>query len=247
MPRTRKYRKRGEKWPQSEVQMAEPLVKWLKMHKHWDVYQEVSFNGYTADIVVVDTLRPYDLYWVIECKRSMNLQLLGQCHNWIRHAHHVCAAVPEPWKTDWRVDAVVRQWCISSGVGILHVPGPSSHHTDPYAYIKPRLNRNAVIDDWKKKYLSEEGRDYCKAGSPTGSLTPFKRTVIRLIDEVNAHGLEGIEMAELVKNVNHHYGSTASAKRCLVDYIVRGIIPEVIAKHIKGKFRIFPNPKFAIT
>ena len=64
-------------WPATERELAAPVVEWLSA-QHFEVYQEVELHSRVADIVAVDGKR----VWVIECKRTMSLDLLDQANRW---------------------------------------------------------------------------------------------------------------------------------------------------------------------
>ena len=78
-------------WPKSEVELARPVVAWLRLQR-WEVYQEVQMGngGPVADIVA----RLGNLYWVVECKTKFGLAVMDQAHGWLGYAHLVSVAVP---------------------------------------------------------------------------------------------------------------------------------------------------------
>jgi hypothetical protein len=74
-----------------ETEVAAAVVAWLE-EAGWDVYQEVQVKrfGRIADIVAVMERR----VWIIECKTSLSMAVIGQAYDWQESVHWVSVAVP---------------------------------------------------------------------------------------------------------------------------------------------------------
>jgi hypothetical protein len=114
--------KKRDGWPATEADLARPLVEQLR-ELGWRVYQEVEWytNGPRADIVATQGR----LYWAIECKKSLSLDVLAQAFGWIGKAHVVSVAVPASRRhssgNDFALEAAR-----AFGIGVLHVVDPAA-------------------------------------------------------------------------------------------------------------------------
>jgi len=213
----------------SETELAEQVIKYLKDLK-WEVYQEVQIASYgsIADIVAVKN----GLVWIIECKLSLSLDVIGQAECWTRHANYTSVAVPASLKDSKGRDfayKILKQY----GIGCFEMP-----HPDSYSYrshlqrIQSKLNRTAITSLIKRS-LCEEQKTWAKAGNSKGSrYTPFQDTTNQILRAVA--NKPGMTFKELMNEINHHYSSDTCARSSILQWIHRGVIKGVRLK-LKGK------------
>lgn len=200
-----------------ETKLAEPVIKWLT-DQHWDVYQEVQFSqlGNIADIVAVR----HGILWIIECKTSYGLAVLGQASKWWE-AHYRSIAVPRSREPrDYRVAKDYYR------VGILEVyPGFDNgllvHEIEPPPlflrhgdHIAIRRMKNCL------SLLTEAHKTFAPAGSNHHDhLTPYKQTMmdIRKVIEKNP----GCTLKFVYEQLGEmHYSSKASFMGNLVKSLI---------------------------
>lgn len=189
----------------------------------WDIYQEVEGPGGRADIVAARG----NIQWAIEAKLSFGLPVIEQANNWRKWCHYSSVAVPSTSGRGW----FAREICQERGIGIMTVQ--MWEEGAMQESVKPRLNRRPVL-----LKLHEEQKTFCEAGSNRGGhWTPFKRTCRNLVDAVRKN--PGMEFKALIKQLDYHYSSFASARPCLLKFITTGVIPELRTEIVAGKLRVF--------
>jgi hypothetical protein len=239
-------------WPEKETDLAEVVIEWLRKDG-WEVYEEVSpfvkktnGKGYRsldsgrADIVAVKRgiYKHTDLVWIIECKRSMTLELIEQGERWKHHAHFVSICVPEKQRSSNQQFG--ERICRSYGLGVLVANGPVG---TSYAHVRqavsPALNRHSNAKDFAS-CLNDQMNKFGKAGASGQYWTPFKQTSYEIQRIVSEN--PGIAFKEMMKLLKHHYASDASARASIPEYIVKGIIPGVHICRDGRKMLLYPKP-----
>ena len=169
-----------------ETDLAKILIDMLT-DWHWEVYQEVQYGGGRADIVA----KRNKILWGIEVKKTANLHVIEQAYHLKDYCHYASVATPDYHRFFHRL-------CYQNGIGVLRVhPHGQSCDED----MRPRLNRKAIGIT-----LYEEQKTFAEAGSNKGGhWTRFKNTKRNLIDAVLK--TPGIEFNQLIKEIDHHYGS----------------------------------------
>lgn len=211
-----------------EVDIAKHIIDYLRDFR-WDIYQEVDGAGGRADIVA----RQGKLYWVIETKTMLSLQLLEQAHNWIGHAHLVSIGVPV--RRTGGISHFAREICAQYGIGIFTVSFNSRDNSIAAVHEaqKAALNRKPVM----LPTLFDEQKTMCPAGSNRGGhFTSFKNTKRLMIEEV--HRRPGITLKELVDSIKHHYATPSSARFSLKGLIGTEAIPELGLTKEDGVLRV---------
>jgi hypothetical protein len=217
-------------WPATEADLARPLVVQLR-DLGWRVYQEVEdyANGPRADIVA--TQGP--IMWVVECKKSLSLDVLGQAHGWLGKAHAVSVAVPASHRhssgNDFALEAAR-----AFGIGVLHVIDPAStdevslaHFSGSREWIAQRrtegrgsvASREIVrpvfrrrIDSGIRTQLIPERENFAAAGNAVGKrYTAFNATCDRVRARLRDNGPLTLKKLVAVLGKDHHYMSEASA------------------------------------
>lgn len=201
----------------SEVDLAKPVIEYLQNLK-WEVYQEVQlyYGSPIADIVAVQ----HKIIWVVECKKTLSLNLLDQANVWRHYAHYVSVAVPYTRRRRPQIVEEVLKW---KGIGLLEV-GPEWGNHEVNENIGPRLNRKGLFN-YIFNALDEGHKTFAEAGNPDGKRwSPFQQTVMNLKRVVAKH--PGITMKELMDNndMKHHYSSSATARSSILKWIQSGII-----------------------
>jgi len=227
-----------------EIELGEKIVTWLQV-KGWEVYQEVSIWGKTADIVAVKNNK----VWIIECKVSLTFDLLAQACYWKPYANYSSIAIPE--STSYKRSkgrSFAFGICKEKGIGVLKL----NHHKSVYSEnehwsiiqsIKPKPNDRAK--KWSAEHIQskllEEQKTYAKAGSPGNvkKFTRFKKTCLELEEIVKDN--PGIELKEAVKKIGHHYKTNHSAIASISKYLTgkKKIIENIKMEIIEGKKMLY--------
>ena len=215
----------------NEQELAARVIEYLK-EDHWDIYQEVVCPGGVADIVAVRG----NLKWVIECKLSVSMTLLGQAIERQPYFHYTSIAIPNT-RRDNASYRFIHQFLRWKGIGLFEVNPPCYHEVMNYARLEPKLFRKAKTDVIK---LYEEQKDMVGAGACHGGyFTPFKRTCRNVQEVVKKE--PGITLKELINKADHHYSSNSTAKQSIRYYIEIGVIDGIEMKK-DGKFlRFYPK------
>lgn len=224
-----------KRWaPKSEVELARPVVEWLE-HQDWEVYQEVSFDGDRADIVAVSSKEEA---WIIECKRSLTLELIAQAWRWRSYARWSSVVVPDGPQYWNDARKLGQEILVLKGIGYIPVGecGVVEEHVKP-----AKDNLSADSFDLLKMCTSEH-KTVCPAGSKGGGyVTPFKQTLKRLEAFVVEH--PGVELKMAAKLVEHHYGGRDPAFTFRVNIeklIKKGVIKTLRAEEKAGLLCLFP-------
>ena len=208
----------------SEKDIAKPIINMLKDWQ-WEVYQEVNYHGRVADIVAVRG----NIQWAIETKTSFGLKVMEQAFKWKGICHYASIAIPK------LKNSFGEFLCRQHGIGVLTLyteSGKPWGNGEPHETVKPGLSRRIV-----GIALNDIQKDYCEAGSANGGhWTPFKETCRRLVRAAERN--PGTEFSELIKELDHHYYSYASARSCLKGFIGT-VIPELRTETINGKLCVF--------
>lgn len=207
----------------TEAELAAKVVAWLE--GGFDVYQEVEGVAGVADIVAVEIVRPKRC-WIIETKRTLSLEVLGQAERWKRFeaAHMVSVAVPSARRhSKGRHFAEIAAGRF--GIGVLVV----GTHEVKERHRKPELTRRLHPNYDIRKWLREEHKHYAKAGSAGGGhYTVFKGTCEAARGFVERN--PGCTMRELVAGIDHHYASAKGAVSTLAarirDGVAKGLLVE---------------------
>lgn len=193
----------------NEAEIGAGVVGWLE-EQNWDVYQEVKYYGGIADIVAVNGY----LVWVIECKKSLSLNVMDQARGWRTHFRSV--AVPRPKRPYERFTAyrVAKDYF---KVGVIEVN--RTEFRDEFSYsVEVKVPAPLMREHHKfakkmiEKGLVPEQKVMAKAGTKGGNYyTPYKATMmaVRRFIEKNP----GCTIKEIMDDLGKmHYGSDASAR-----------------------------------
>lgn len=198
-----------EKIGTTERDLAKALIAFL-VKKGWpQPYQEVKYRQGTADVVVDRSGHG----WVIECKKSLSLAVLGQAYEWQHDNRFVSVAVFKAKVRDSGRD-FARTLCRNFGLGLFEV--------DKYGYtaevIQPQDKRRKptaigdILQSCRPEHLS-----WCEAGSQNGAFTAFKATLVNVRAFLRDHGPATV--GEIVANVKHHYRNPSSARSSLCKWL----------------------------
>ncbi len=211
----------------TEQELAGKLVKWLK-DQHWDVYQEVQMHqgGNIADIVAAQG----PLLWVIECKKTMSLELLGQALEWRKYSNFTSVCIPYASRRYSKGRTAAKHLLKSNGIGLIEIREEKTgykHATDVDVSIRPALRRS--ISPSLKKSLNEKQKTYARAGNANGRRwTPFQQTCVEINKIVKRR--PGITLKDLVDALpQHHYASDKTARSTIGRYaqaetsIIKGV------------------------
>ncbi|MCK9520744.1 MAG: hypothetical protein M0R74_17230 [Dehalococcoidia bacterium] len=195
----------------------------------WDVYQEVEIRGQVADVVAVMG----NLRWIVECKLSLSLAVMGQALEWLPIAHYVSVAIPCTKQRNTKARTAAISFLRWKGIGLIELSKTRRSGLRSIT-VEPRLNRKAHTDFIK---LNERQKTYADAGSPNGHWTPFQETcdqVRRLVAQ-----RPGIILKELIDKISHHYQSKSTARACISRYAKAGIIKGIRCERDGGSLRFY--------
>ena len=216
----------------SETEIAEIIIPYLKQ-MGWEIYQEVQIHhsGNIADIVAIQG----KLVWVLECKRSLSLDVMAQAYEWRQFAHYISIVVPT--KKRWNTQRLLENILDYLGIGCYMVGKPDRISE----FVPIKLHRKAM-SHYIIQCLTEQHKTWAKAGNANGSrYTPFQHTKDNLICEVRKH--PGITIKQLIKNIDHHYSNEASAKGSILHWIHTGIIKGVYLKRDGRQYKVYLENK----
>lgn len=213
----------------TEVELANHIIEYLKQ-EGWEVYQEVPFCSWVADIVATKG----DLLGVVECKQSYGFAVLEQAERWLKYANFVWVATWTPRRGAKGVD-FGRKVAKKFGIGVLTV-NPRSEPIKCRQAVEPDLRHE--IDTGKHKDLRallrpEHQKGYAKAGSREGGrFTQFAATCKDLRELVEKQ--PGLQLKEAVLRIKHHYSSNSSAVSSLRHWIEKGKVKGI---RLERKYR----------
>ncbi|MCW3793867.1 hypothetical protein OM416_19935 [Paenibacillus sp. LS1] len=164
-----------------ETELFAPVKAWLE-YGGSIVFSEIQPHKGTlrrADVLGLHG----DIVTVVELKKSLNLDVMGQCVEWEPHAHLIYAAVPEPIQHKRMklshgkhihkfAERIMRQY----GIGLLYV----GEMGQVEIVLRPRLNRRIT------SLLPESINEYHESLSPEGGtsgggyITTYRTTMLRL-------------------------------------------------------------------
>lgn len=243
------------KWPTSEVEVAAPVVAWLRAGG-WDVYQEVRL-GASCDIVATRGR----LIWAVEVKTAFGIAVVEQAKGWVEHAHYVSVAVPHRnARLSAHPQSVLGLALHTWGIGVLGVRPVSYLYAEDADPASPQLVQHVLapplhrkVDNRLRAVLCEEQKTYLAAGSPFGSgWSPYKATIQNLRSLVKKH--PGLNLREAIKGraptlddpvgivgIAHHYGTDATAISSLRHWIDAGKVPGVRIKYENKAIPLYPE------
>jgi hypothetical protein len=241
-----------------ETEVAAAVIAWLE-DRGWDVYQEVKVrdHGRVADIVAVQERR----VWVVECKTSLSLTVIGQAYDWQESVHWVSVAVPVLAKRKGGypirgqrprfVDSVLRDY----GIGLFQVERRKSFGQVPTELVcherfHPALRRTPGKNNLRfmareirhvLEGLCEEQKTFAEAGNADGKYwTPWRRTCSLVRKAVERQ--PGICVAELIREEGYfHYASSSSARSSLSHWLREGKVPGVKVVREGRKLACYPE------
>ena len=184
-----------------ETELAQPVIQWL-IDQHWEVYQEVKHYGPIADIVAVQG----PLVWVIECKTTLSLSVMGQASHW--RVHYRSVAVKHGRTTRQRQTAydVARK---HFKVGVIDVMGGAVGQPVAPPYMREYRRLAFKLRD----ILEPEHKTFAQAGNSDGLYwTPYKRTIRDVQHFLKKN--PGSTMKEIQTSIGGkgHYASPASCR-----------------------------------
>jgi len=203
----------------SEASLAAKVVQYLQEDK-WEVYQEVKFSKYLgspiADIVAVRN----NLLWIIECKRSLTLDVMEQASSWkvplrsvavpYSKSRHIKNRKQNGGYIGYRIAKDYLK------IGIIVVG--STLITEPVS--PPILREFYKNGKYLKGLLVEEQKsgEYSVAGSKGGGYyTPYQKTIKYVKDYISRN--PGVTFKEIIDYIDgnryHHYSTPGSMKQSL--------------------------------
>jgi len=222
----------------TEAEMAKIVVSWLA-DDGWEVYQEVEPPRChaTADIVATRGR----ILWIIECKRSMSIDLLAQARDWRGWGHRVSVAVPALRMSHGR-RAFLHRIMDDHGIGWLSVQQPRSRYA-AQAPVKELLRpgfMRRLRSTRMQNCLTERHKTFAEAGNAKGlRWTPFKATCEKLVQVAKAN--PGILLGDLLKQITHHYASDTSAKAQISRLSREGVIKGIEVRKEGRRLRVYPT------
>lgn len=221
----------------SEQDLAKILISYMK-HEGWDVFMEVPLGNSAADIVVTKG----KVLGVIECKKNLGLDVIEQCHDWLKHANFVWAGVWYPKRDQTRFGAKVAK---DYGIGVMWVN--DSQDIDAWGInsvvekSQPEFRRKTSGRLFSALRPEMQTGQYAVAGTNKGNrFTPFKQTCEELLGAVRANP-SGIELKRAISQIRTHYASNTAARVNIKNHIEDGIIKGLTMVKENGKLILYPD------
>ncbi len=241
----------------TEAEMAAHVVQYLHT-QNFEVFQEVNAPLGCADIVG----RIAPLLWVVECKLTLNFDVIGQARRWTSQAHFVSVAVPFVRSREMGTVCEILQMF---GIGLLEVhtdgvvwnrhlkdwrktfgPTPESECMERIWKGVPYMDKRIMAAPFRRriapgleKCLHEAQKTFAPAGTANGKRwTPFKSTC----DELRKYALQnpGHTLKDVLGNITHHYTSQNSARACLARLILDGVVEGVELRKEGRQLCLYP-------
>lgn len=200
-----------------EVDLAKHFVSYFS--DKFEIYQEVDSGTGIIDIVAVN-----DIITVgVEVKTRFNFEVLEQAYRNLWKVNLSYIAVPVTKKTHFG-------YKIASdyGVGVITYADFLPDTQKIVEAIEPKLTRTkfnirTILKEYQKRSV---------AGSQGAErMTAYKNTIEIITNYLKRHN--GTPISGVLKNIEHHWGSNATAKSCLYQYMKRGIIKEFYLENSK--------------
>jgi hypothetical protein len=179
----------------------------------WECWKEVEHNGRVADIVAVK----FPLTVVVECKTTLNMDVMEQAERWMRinNAHSVYVAVPYAKGRDFAKKVLKR-----FGIGLITCYY-STNGWSVKTEVSPAINRKAK-PSWG---LLEEQKTSVAGTFGGGHITPWKLSINNIRMYLSRYGPTNIK--DVLKNTGHHWKNDNVARYCLLKQISCGIIDDI--------------------
>lgn len=226
----------------SEAELCETLSHYL-ISDEWDVYQEVVMpHGGRADFVAIKG----PVRWIIEAKMSASLGVVAQARKHLAYAHMVSIATPSVRRRN--IDGVFRDCLASYNPRIGWLEANERWDTavnKVHAYQQYRSGSDATMDKWLCPVrvrvhpgwrsnpsltwtVCKEQKDFAPAGTSGTYWTPFKQTCHNLIEFLDSAEAP-VLLRDVIKQIDHHYASEASARGTLSRLIQANVVSGVTA------------------
>lgn len=200
-----------------------------------EIYPEVPYGGIIDFIAVMGIIRT-----AVEVKVNFNFKVFEQAVRNTRCCNYSYIAVPYTRDDHFRKDL-----CRKYGVGLLYfVKNPFSGEAGSVMEIvAPVLHRKieaVKLEEYMKQSV---------AGSQNDRVTAFGNTVNTVTQYLQRNttksptGYGSAPIAEVLKQVKHHYGTNSSAKRCIAEMCRAGVIKDFTFEKGILKLTEKTNPK----
>ena len=209
-----------------EEALAEKVIAWLEAD-NWDVYQEVRPWPTYARAIDIVAVKPGTV-WAIECKTSLNLEVIAQARNASAVANIASIAVPMAKHSEGR--GLAQDILKHYGLGCLMI-------SPKYDLVKVKLEPTVNPKERLRKVLCPEHKTHAKAGTAKGGQwTAFKKTAEAITEYITTHP-SGVTAKELENAVKHHYKSPASFIQSISKLALKGVIKGV---KLRADARFYP-------
>jgi hypothetical protein len=222
-----------------ETEVASCVVAGLRADG-WDVYQEVRM-GYANAVHDIVAVRP-GIFWIIECKTTLSLDVIGQAASaWYATLRSV--AVPERARRPYERPPFAYRVCEKFGVGVIRVCPGAKWDLPVNVVVAPKYQRIGEVGkhQWDG-LLCDEQRDWCVAGTHGGGYwTPWKDTMRSVVKHVVAH--PGCTIKEIVgEHGPAHYASNGGFANGIRFAIKNNLLKGVRLDADGPAWRLYPVP-----
>lgn len=220
----------------TEADLGRCVQAWLEA-QGWTVYTEVALYDGFIDIVARREAEGETLLWIVECKTRLNWDVLDQaCAR--RHYADFCS-VATPLGRAHHAQAVFFD---ETGIGHIKVSSrfddASVLRVDDAATVTPKRNGSGGFGHYREQLLRMLRPEHLERNIAPGvvhgnRVTAFSITCDNLRKYVESNPC--CTMRHAVQRIEHHYGSTASARNALLKWIRAGKVPGVRAEDQRGR------------
>lgn len=217
-----------------EVDVAAPVVVHYQ-RLGYECYQEVEddYSERVADIVLKRPLRGVDEITIIEVKPSLRLDLIAQAKAWRddREAHYVWIATAKARPSEGR--RLACELAEQLGIGVMSVNLTTGNI---WQSIAPKLDPSPF--HCIGRVLDPDHQTFCRAGSQSGHLTPYRKTLANLAKEVADN--PGLHLKQLVKMIDHHWKSDREARNRLLNLARKDKLKGIRVDGQSGLLALYP-------
>ncbi len=225
----------------SETTIAAETVAYLT-GEGLDIYQEVTYLGWVADIVALQPYKRTAASHIVECKTALSFGVFGQAARWKPYCNFVWVAVPDVGRGESRNAAY--DYARYAGIGVLTVPETWEIGRGVSARVEAAFRRHSHKNHrWGNiaAALVERHKDFAPAGNSNGRRwTPFAQTCSELAEQ--ARKRPGVTLREALDIVGKgHYATAVSARVSLAKWLMVDKVRGVEGRKEGRQWRLYPK------
>lgn len=211
-----------------ESDLCKPLAAFMeKSYKGCELYYEVKT---IRDRKVDCVCKTADGEMIaIEMKLHANLTVLYQAFNNLECCNYSMILIPAGCLRDFS-RSFIKTLCIKLGIGLLLI--------NRYNEIKQETcatkNNNPSNAGYVK--LFEQQKNFIGGEASSACWSEYSQTIYEITNWLKEH--KSGNLADILKQINHHYSSVSNGKQAIMRYIKRGILKQFEIEDLSGVIRL---------